>query len=61
MLKNQANGDCVFLRDGKQCTVYGARPLQCSTYPWWPELMDDGEGRMHAWVHHAGAQPAPPV
>lgn len=49
MLKNQANGDCVFLRDGRQCTVYGARPLQCSSYPWWPELMDDGEGRsLHA-------------
>ncbi len=42
MLKSQANGDCVFLKDGRQCTVYSARPLQCSTYPWWPELMDDG-------------------
>ena len=45
MLKTQANGDCVFLRDGTQCAVYGARPLQCSTYPWWPELMDPG-----AWL-----------
>lgn len=30
--------DCVFLRD-KLCTIYAARPVQCSTYPWWPELM----------------------
>ena len=28
MLKNQANGDCVFLRSGTQCSIYGARPLQ---------------------------------
>lgn len=28
ILKTRANGDCVFLRDGTQCSVYGARPLQ---------------------------------
>jgi len=41
--------DCIFLQ-GNKCTVYGARPLQCSTYPWWPELMPDiaweSEGRL---------------
>jgi Fe-S-cluster containining protein len=26
--------DCVFLKD-KKCQVYGARPKQCRTYPWW--------------------------
>jgi hypothetical protein len=26
-------------RAGKQCTIYEARPLQCSTYPWWPKLL----------------------
>jgi Fe-S-cluster containining protein len=31
--------DCIFL-EGKQCTVHAAKPLQCSTYPWWPELME---------------------
>lgn len=65
MLKNQANGDCVFLRDGKQCTVYGARPLQCSTYPWWPELMDDAswvaEGRaVCEGIEHEDAVPVDP-
>jgi Fe-S-cluster containining protein len=44
MLKLQApTGDCVFLEGGKRCTIYAVRPLQCSTYPWWPELMDPGE------------------
>lgn len=30
------NGDCVFF-DGqaRQCTVYGARPRQCRTWPFW--------------------------
>lgn len=28
--------DCVFLKE-KKCQVYGARPLQCRTYPWWPD------------------------
>lgn len=33
-------GGCIFLDDdGKKCTIYGARPVQCRTYPWWPRLM----------------------
>lgn len=28
--------DCPFL-DGTRCTVYGARPAQCETFPFWPE------------------------
>jgi len=27
---------CPFL-DGTRCTVYGARPTQCGTFPFWPE------------------------
>ena len=44
MLRTSApEGDCVFLAaDRKRCTIYPVRPLQCSTYPWWPELMDPG-------------------
>ncbi len=31
---------CVFLDDeGKKCTIYEARPIQCRTYPWWPRLL----------------------
>ena len=33
-------GGCIFLdEDGKKCTIYGARPVQCRTYPWWPRLL----------------------
>ena len=43
MIKRKiGSGDCVFLgKDGKMCLVYNARPTQCATYPWWPELMND--------------------
>lgn len=30
--RKQGSGHCIFLhKDGKQCTVYGARPMQCTT------------------------------
>jgi Fe-S-cluster containining protein len=33
---------CSFLKDGK-CSIYAARPTQCKTFPFWPELMDKQE------------------
>jgi Fe-S-cluster containining protein len=36
------NYDCVFLK-GKRCEVYGARPKQCRTFPWWPENLKSPE------------------
>ncbi len=30
------NGACVFLKGGR-CSVYSARPVQCRTFPFWPE------------------------
>ena len=40
----QGGQDCIFL-EGTRCRIYGARPLQCSSYPWWPDLMAPG-----AWL-----------
>ncbi|PIE98411.1 MAG: zinc/iron-chelating domain-containing protein [Treponema sp.] len=31
--------DCVFWDNG--CTVYSARPLQCSAYPFWQSVLAD--------------------
>lgn len=32
---------CVFLDgEGKMCTIYTARPVQCRTYPYWPSIVD---------------------
>ena len=32
-------GPCTFLR-GTKCSIYGARPTQCRTWPFWPENMN---------------------
>ena len=29
---------CQFLKDNR-CTIYEARPMQCRTWPFWPEHM----------------------
>jgi Fe-S-cluster containining protein len=36
-LLEKPNGDCIFWEDSKGCIVYTARPLQCRTFPFWPE------------------------
>lgn len=42
-LKNVPVGDhtgCVFLgEDGKTCSIYKSRPVQCRTYPYWPKVI----------------------
>jgi len=32
-------GNCVFLKDNA-CSVYPARPFQCSSFPFWPHVLD---------------------
>lgn len=31
---------CVFLDGDKRCRIYPVRPVQCRTYPFWPELVE---------------------
>ncbi len=28
--------DCIFLKN-KKCQIYPVRPIQCRTFPWWPQ------------------------
>jgi Fe-S-cluster containining protein len=37
-LKDGEGPECIFLKN-KRCTVYEARPVQCRTWPFWPEVM----------------------
>lgn len=37
--EDQELPDCLFLKD-KRCSVYEARPNQCRTWPFWPEVMN---------------------
>jgi Fe-S-cluster containining protein len=39
---------CIFLRPDNTCRIHAARPVQCRTYPWWPELMDARQWRAEA-------------
>lgn len=48
LIEDPQNYDCVFLKEGK-CQVYGARPTQCRTYPFWPQIMRSPE----AWKAEA--------
>lgn len=42
-LTEQKNGDCVFWVRGQGCSVYEARPDQCRTFPFWPEVVASPE------------------
>ncbi len=35
------DGRCALLGKDMRCRVYAQRPLQCRTYPFWPELVDN--------------------
>lgn len=36
---NENSHGCIFLNDDNTCKIYEARPIQCSTYPFWPNIM----------------------
>ncbi|MEJ2566262.1 MAG: YkgJ family cysteine cluster protein [Gammaproteobacteria bacterium] len=38
VVNNQGGGSCVFLDQDNRCRIYAARPVQCRTYPFWPEV-----------------------
>lgn len=45
--ENPHTYDCTFLKENK-CTVYGVRPTQCRTFPWWPTLLKSKEEWLEA-------------
>lgn len=52
--------DCIFLdresAPGKaRCSIYRARPSQCRTWPWWPEVVESPE----AWAETKRRTPCP--
>lgn len=38
---------CIFYQD-KKCTIYPIRPLQCRSFPWWPEIVKNEENWKNA-------------
>jgi Fe-S-cluster containining protein len=56
----EAGHDCIFLdresQPGKAvCSIYEVRPLQCRTWPWWPENL----GSERAWEATRTRVPCP--
>lgn len=61
-LRDAVNGDCILQQPDGRCRAYVARPRQCRTFPWWPEIIASreswekakrrcpgiGEGRLHS-------------
>lgn len=45
VLVSGASDRCIFLDAQARCGIYPVRPLQCRTYPFWPELV----GNRRAW------------
>ena len=39
-LIERPGGDCIFWDKHAGCTVYPARPVQCQTWPFWPENVE---------------------
>ena len=39
VLQAHEDGACIMLDKDGRCQVYAARPVQCSTYPFWPEVV----------------------
>ena len=39
-LIEKPGGDCIFWDRRTGCTVYEARPVQCRTWPFWPENIE---------------------
>ncbi|MGD8514778.1 MAG: YkgJ family cysteine cluster protein [Granulosicoccaceae bacterium] len=37
------DGRCVFLNRQGDCRIYPVRPVQCQTYPYWPEILADNK------------------
>ena len=46
-LIEKPGGDCIFWDKQAGCTVYPARPVQCQTWPFWPENVETPED----WDH----------
>jgi Fe-S-cluster containining protein len=42
VLAGTAGDACIFLGEDRRCRIYPVRPVQCRTYPFWPELVTTG-------------------
>jgi uncharacterized protein len=60
LIEDPTNFDCVFLKN-KMCQVYGARPRNCRTFPFWPEHLESKEGWEEARMRCEGIHEEAPL
>lgn len=51
-LREKSNYDCIFWEDGR-CRIYPVRPVQCSTYPFWPHILESAS----TWMEESSRCP----
>lgn len=64
LTEDQKTYDCAFLKENR-CQIYGARPKQCRTFPWWSENLKSQEAWEEAaarceGINHPDAPLIPP-
>lgn len=58
-LRERHNGRCIMNGDDGRCKIYICRPLECQTWPFWPELLDSPEAWSDAAKHCPGMNTGP--
>lgn len=53
-LKERSGGACVMLSPHCRCEIYSCRPLECRTWPWWPEVLQSRQSWNDAAKHCPG-------
>jgi len=53
LIEDDKTYDCTFLKDNK-CSLYGARPKQCRTYPFWSDVIKSKNSWDEEQIHCEG-------
>lgn len=60
LLEMPKSYDCIFLKD-KKCQIYSVRPMQCRTFPWWPQHLKSEQDWKEAALRCEGIRHDAPV
>ena len=52
--------DCIFLK-GNKCEIYPVRPIQCRTFPWWPQHLISEQAWKEAARYCEGITSSAPI
>lgn len=58
-LREHPDGSCMMLDGQAHCSIYGIRPEQCRTFPFWPQLEESEDALQKAAAYCPGIQRFP--